>query len=543
MFARSKKQNDDTTQIPKDVADLIDEIDKVAAPFDESEMKEDEDALLVDGTDASLFDSNAVWASPPQEKHIHSPDLSGLSDISASLDDLAFLGEEIKKHIKEETHHHDDSVAKSKDSSMANASQESDTFDIKASRQDDTEALSLDDNEVHDSKSAATNEPAAPAAEKSSVLSKMRSSISRANNSNLQDETPVCNAVEQTINITTKGSAHDEVSATTTKEKDADKSDEEDNFNFVNIGNRLLDDSQDAPSASQEYGPSSNSTDTKTIITYKKVAIMVGKCLFFFLKATLQSIGLCARNLKVTSLALLVCTLSIYLKWYMPFSITVSVQPSAFNASLMDDLFPPPPQVEDLVVINETLSKPVLETTVGDFLVMMKVMVLFMTVGLTGYSVLGMTSSSAIKNDEVVTYTKHEDDCSRYNNLSLKELKAALRSRNLCTTGIHSHLVDRLVAHDSGHGSTNVAVTADIDVKVVSRNVTLKTLQRKLRTRNLTVTGLKDDLISKVWIPARSEELDVLPMDDLRGMLEGNKLSSHGKSRDDLIRRLIEAGH
>jgi hypothetical protein len=89
MFARSKKQNDDTTQIPKDVADLIDEIDEVAAPFDESEMKEDEDALLVDGTDASLFDSNAVWASPPQEKHIHSPDLSGLSDISASLDDLA----------------------------------------------------------------------------------------------------------------------------------------------------------------------------------------------------------------------------------------------------------------------------------------------------------------------------------------------------------------------------------------------------------------------------------------------------------------------
>lgn len=542
MFARSKKQNDSTTQIPKDVADLIDEIDKVAAPFDESEMKEDEDALLVDGADASLFDSNAVWASPPQEKHIHSPDLSGLSDISASLDDLAFLGEEIKKHIKEETHH-DDAIAKSKESPMANASQESDTFDIKASHQDDTEALSLDDNEVHDSKPAATNESAAPAdIEKSSMLSKMWSSISRANKSNLQDENPVCNTPDQIDKMATKGSAHDEVSATTTKEKEADKSDEEDNFNFVNIGNRLLDDSQDAPPASQEYGPTNNSTDTKTIITYKKVAIMVGKCLFFILKGTLQFLGLCARNLKVTSLALLVGTLSIYLKWYMPFSITVSVQPSAFNASMMDDLVPPPPKVEELV-INETLSKPVLETTIRDFLVMMKVIVLFMTVCLSGYSVLGMTSSSAVKNDEVVTYTKHEDDCSRYNNLSLKELKAALRSRNLCTTGIHSHLVDRLVAHDSGHGSTSVAVTADIDVKVVSRNITLKTLQRKLRTRNLTVTGLKDELISKVWIPARSEELDVLPMDDLRGMLEGNKLSSHGKSRDDLIRRLIEAGH
>ena len=81
MFARasSKKDHDNGTQIPKDVADLIDEIDKVAAPFDESEMKEDEDALLVDGADdATLFDSNAVWASPPQEKRIHSPDLSAI---------------------------------------------------------------------------------------------------------------------------------------------------------------------------------------------------------------------------------------------------------------------------------------------------------------------------------------------------------------------------------------------------------------------------------------------------------------------------------
>ena len=85
--------------------------------------------------------------------------------------------------------------------------------------------------------------------------------------------------------------------------------------------------------------------------------------------------------------------------------------------------------------------------------------------------------------------------------------------------------------------------TADIDVKVVSRNITLKALQSKLRTRNLTVTGLKDELIVKVWIPARAGELKILQMDDLRGMLEANKLSSHGKSKDDLIRRLIEAGH
>lgn len=58
MFARasSKKDHDNGTHIPKDVADLIDEIDKVAAPFDESEMKEDEDALLVDGAaDATLL--------------------------------------------------------------------------------------------------------------------------------------------------------------------------------------------------------------------------------------------------------------------------------------------------------------------------------------------------------------------------------------------------------------------------------------------------------------------------------------------------------
>jgi hypothetical protein len=83
----------------------------------------------------------------------------------------------------------------------------------------------------------------------------------------------------------------------------------------------------------------------------------------------------------------------------------------------------------------------------------------------------------------------------------------------------------------------------DIDTSVVSRNTTIKILQSKLRSRGLPVTGLKEDLIAKVWIPARVEELKLNKMDELRELLETNKLSQHGKSKDELIRRLIEAGH
>ena len=316
-----------------------------------------------------------------------------MSDISASLDDLDFLGEEIKKDIKEETRD-DDAIAKSEDSSIAKASQESDTSGIKVSHQDDIEALSLDDNEVHDSKPNVATDETAPAIEKSSMLSKMWSSISKAKKSSPQDQIPLNNAMDQTTKMNTQESAHNEVSATIAEEKEVDKSD--DKFNFVNIGNRLLDDSQDTAPACQENDPSINSIDAKAM-TYKKAMVIMGNCLVFILKGTLKLLDLCARNSKATSMVLLVGAVSIYLKWHMPFSVTISVQPSAFNASMMDDLVPPPPpQVEELV-IDETLSKSVLETTMGDFLAMMKVMVLFMTVGLTGFSVLGMTSSSAVE--------------------------------------------------------------------------------------------------------------------------------------------------
>jgi len=39
------------------------------------------------------------------------------------------------------------------------------------------------------------------------------------------------------------------------------------------------------------------------------------------------------------------------------------------------------------------------------------------------------------------------------------------------------------------------------------------------------------------------EELKEYKMDELRDLLQQNKLSKHGKSRDELVRRLVEAGH
>jgi hypothetical protein len=207
-----------------------------------------------------------------------------------------------------------------------------------------------------------------------------------------------------------------------------------------------------------------------------------------------------------------------------------------------------PPMEADSIVFSESppmvdlvdATEGCFESTIRDFIAMLKVMALSMTVSLAGFSLLAMKWND--KSGSASAYTKHEDDCSRYDNLSIMELKRELRNRKLCTTGNHGHLVDRLVNHDNGEHNASATVV-DIDVSVVKRNTTVKVLQEKLRSRKLPVTGLKEDLITKVWIPARVEELNLFDRSELCKLLKNNKLSQHGKSKDELIRRLIEAGH
>jgi hypothetical protein len=106
---------------------------------------------------------------------------------------------------------------------------------------------------------------------------------------------------------------------------------------------------------------------------------------------------------------------------------------------------------------------------------------------------------------------------------------------------LHSHLVDRLVDYDNRDGAFSAEI-ADINIAAMKKNMTIKMLKEKLRSRALPLTGLKEDLITKVWIPARVKELESCKRDELREVLRKKKLSPSG-SKDALIIRLIEAGH
>jgi len=561
MFARASKKSimnkPTSSQIPNDVFNLIDEIDTVAAPFDESIVvtpATSDDALLVD---------DVLSASKIQEDSERdvSSDLSvQVSELSTSLDDLAFL-EESMKDVPSPTAtikggpqdddvplvaEDDDNKAPSIDSGHEAKSSEEPTATVNIAHQDHADGLLEEENDVHDSKIAVVEEEAksdTPADK--SFMSKMWSSIATKAKRSLDNVAVEQEAAAAAPTLATNIDASAQVASVTAPTPDEDEAVEEtksdtpqdDEFinPFVNIGNRLLDDSED--DAGRQDDSSIDSIDSKAR-AFKQMLVMVGKVLLFILRVIVQVLGICARNIKTTSIVLLVVALGMYLKTYFPFSVTISMQHqvSAWNSSMMEDLSPPTEVVEEITFAETT--EALFDSTMHDLIAMLQVLALSMSVGLVGFSLLGMQTSTT--SNQAPTYTKHEDDCSRYDNLNLVELKRALRARNLNTTGIHSHLVDRLVEHDNGGTSSHAGY---IDVSVVKRNTTVKILQKKLRERGLPVTGLKDDLISKVWIPARVEELELYKMDELRQLLVENNLSRHGKSKDELIRRLVEAGH
>lgn len=546
MFARSDK-NKNPSHIADDVTDLLNEIEHVAgitttAPFDESIVVTKQDAgVIVDGHIDD--DDDALMASPTTVDR-HPPDLSmQVSELSASLEELAFLEQSLKEDVP---------VATDKDKEIqdvpAKIHVETSAIDVKTddeltAKTATAPGTSRDPVKEEEDSKMPVQEKNEPAADKS-LMGKLWSSCWVA-----KGDAPIKNDKPTSTDTNTQDSPkYNEDVATTpvVKNVKAERNEpptpaeDDGDFNpFVNIGNRLLDD--DAAAAAHNAPQDDNDS-------YKQIMEITGKVLQGVLKVLgvastvmMKLLGACARNVKVTGIVVLVIALGIYIKSFFSFSVTISIQPSAWNTSMMDDLTPPPPPVVEVdeIVVEDTQS------TVQDWIAMLQVLALSMTIGLTGFSILGKTTSSNTTNgDAVTTYCKHEDDRSRYTNLNIKELKNTLHARGLNTTGNHSHLVDRLVAHDNGESAKAMATPImDVDTAVVDRNTTVKSLQEELRTRKLPTTGLKEDLIAKVWIPARVQELQVLKMKELRALLEENKLSQHGKSRAELIRRLVEAGH
>jgi len=137
--------------------------------------------------------------------------------------------------------------------------------------------------------------------------------------------------------------------------------------------------------------------------------------------------------------------------------------------------------------------------------------------------------------------TSRESSRAHYEALHLKDLQMELHRRNLCTSGLHSHLVDRLIRHDRGEDAS-VAEICHVDLVAVQKHMTVKALKKELASRGLPRTGLKNDLISKVWIPARIKEVEGCKRHELRDVLKRMNLSPSGV-KEELIVCIVEAGH
>ena len=620
MF-RSKNKPAKPSSISNDVADLINEIDTVAAPFDESIVvtkDPSDDGDDDDDNDTVLVDDGNVSATLCATDHHHrSPDHSmQVSELSTSLDELALLEESIKNvqlpafNVKKDDFPTDgDKAAIVPSDGMVplDVATDDEPGHVRASFPPPPQGADLNmHTSSHDNDVDSCEEIHVVAAKTSPTLvddthgfmDNVRSSMGKVKNKpqdsvTTEDKHPAFSADTSLNKELHKG---DIAAAASSQEIEANKASErvalaEDEFNpFVNIGNRLLDSDETVP----QDDDSVDTNYSKTLV-YKQLLVTTGKVVLFVLQCTVQLLGVCARNVKPLGLVLVGCALGMYLMGYLPFplmkdSVVDQEVVSSWNLSMMEELSPPievdgvvfskssivdhfvettePPfeyTVRDFVAMMKELTTPIeveevvfskspivdlfaetneppFESTVRDFVAMMKVLALSVTIGVAGFSILGMQSTDVHEGDNASTYTKNDDDRSRYDNLNLKELKRELRARKLCTTGIHGHLVDRLVRHDNG-GSNITAEIVDIDVSAVERNATVKVLQEKLRSRKLPATGLKEDLITKMWIPARVEELKLFKKAELRKLLKDKKLPQHGKSKDELIRRLIEAGH
>jgi hypothetical protein len=316
-----------------------------------------------------------------------------------------------------------------------------------------------------------------------------------------------------------------------TQRNENDMITDSDEFNpFVNIGNRLLLDAQATP----------QKTPTTMIATLTKVSTTVMKLLL----ATMQFFFVCARrHTRLTCLILFMCVLGMYLYETTTQDFQVD-SPSVIAENMVDS--EETIQVSSFIplggyltwnstMIEETVPGVIhlksgleLDSANQQLFALLKVLALC----LAAFSVLGI---------RLTCKTSRENHRAHYEALRLKDLQRELHHRNLCTSGLHSHLVDRLVHHDQG-GDAPVAEICHVDLAAVQRHMTVKALKKELAFRGLPRTGLKKDLISKVWIPARIKELEGCKRDELRDVLKRMNLSPSGM-KEELIVRLVEAGH
>lgn len=464
--------------IPDDVADLINEIDAAASPFDERSVAEKEDdVLILVGTeeedmkiptntpsDSSLNNPQQVLS--PDSSLIENPDYERQPSLHLPMqvsklsleDELTFLEQSIQKCLNMSP----EAFMESLIGDVADAPGEEDAADLHVPNTEETlQAPHGDSTQVNEDDS------------------------------------------------------HDGAE-----------------FNpFVNIGNRLLD-THDTPQESPRIAKRALTTVSTTVI--QLLTVMVQMLLFCVCHHT-----------KVTGLVLLGCVLGLYLQGWttqdnIAENIDVLLEETIQGSSITDNSFGgyftwnsslteeiTTPKVFPFEAIPKTSQS---ESTNMQLIAILKILALYVA----GISLLGLrfrfTSNGVLDNHRA-----------HYETLNLKELKNELRKRNLCTSGLHSHLVDRLVDYDNGDGAFSAEI-ADINIAAMKKNMTIKMLKEKLRSRALPLTGLKEDLITKVWIPARVKELESCKRDELREVLRKKKLSPSG-SKDALIIRLIEAGH
>lgn len=468
-----------STMIPDDVADLINEIDAAASPFDERSVAEKEDDVLIlvgtEEEDAKIPTNTPSVSSLKNPQQVLSPDSSLLENPDYERQPSLHLPMQVSKlSLEDELTFLEQSIQKCLNMSPE-AFMESLIGDVADARPGEEDAADLH----------------------------------------------VPNNTEVTLQ------AHGD----STQVNEDDSHDTE--FNpFVNIGNRLLD-THDTPQESPR-------------VVAKRALTTVSTTVIQLLTVMVQMLLSCVRHhTKVTGLVLLGCVLGLYLQGWttqdnIAENIDVLLEETIQGSSITDNSF------GGYITWNSSLTEEFTTPKVFPFEAIPKpsqskftnmqliATLIILALYVAGISLLGLrfrfTSNGVLDNHRA-----------HYESLNLKELKNELRKRNLCTSGLHSHLVDRLVDYDNGDGAF-AAEIADINIAAMKKNMTIKMLKEKLRSRALPLTGLKEDLITKVWIPARVKELESCKRDKLREVLRKKKLSPSG-SKDALIIRLIEAGH
>jgi hypothetical protein len=423
-----------SSNIPTDVADLINEIDAVvASPFDKRPEKEDDDLIVVGNEEevsAIPTKTEETTNSIPcddDERH-PSPDLS-MNVSELSLDgDLAFLGKSIQSMSPE------------------------------------TVDESREEGNVTPQEGDASN-------------------LLLAN----VDETP----------------------GDSTKLNENDVTTDSDEFNpFVNIGNRLLD-TQD--------------TLQETTAVMKRALTKVSTTVLFVCVLAMYLYGWTTQDLQEDSPSVMAENVvdSFLMEEMIPVSSVIPLgRYLTWKSTITEEAVPEVMHFESILELDSANQ---------ELFTILKVLALC----LAACSVLGIRLNFKATG---------KDNRAHYEGLHLKDLQRELRHRNLCISGLHGHLVDRLVHHDQQGEDGSAAEISHVDLVAVQKHMTVRALKKELASRGLPRTGLKDELISKVWIPARIKELEGCRRDELRQVLKRMNLSPSGM-KEELIVRLVEAGH